>query len=692
MNGGKSKENYRKALELYYESAEKGHAYSQLQLGKMFLLGKGVDPDYKAALEWLRRSVDQGNGEAQAYLGEMYEKGLGVERNIPRALELYKKSAAESNALGQARLAGLYLAGLGVEENPRVAFVWYEKSADQGNDEAQASLGRMYEKGLGVNRDIRRAAELYRKSADQENAFGQLRLGDFYLNGLAVEKNPRRAFIWYSRAAAQEGDPKSAAQAQLRLGAMYCQGNGVDKDLKKGFEFYERAARMGNEEAQLSVGAMYKDGVGIERNQIKAQEWFQRAARKSKAPSKRAMGDIYRDGLVVEKNIPEAMKWYKKAAEEGDPSAKAELLKLRLEASSQKDAEAVPLPANAGEARATSAAANLPAAETGIEKSREQAQLGLDETIKPGDVPARGKPLPAQKPKGARPQQEKRTRERPVKEPVPEEAGPAKKAGTRRNPLYLLSAVGLILAALAALLVGLGKKADQAWESLEMRAAEIAALPRPDPRSLPAMAVQLPGEFLKKARAAEASRRKIPAPVVEAAQAPAVVQPTAPLLRQEYKALDEAEISRMLAARNIFDAKRNPGGNFQHRYEIRNAAGLRLIVDNATGLVWARQGNAVRMNLKKSQEWIESLNRVAYGGNKKWRLPTVEEAAALLQKKPEGKKYFLDAIFGEDLTVIWTGDSSTVAESWVIDFQNGMTVQAKNRSRLLTLMVSSSAD
>ena len=148
----------------------------------------------------------------------------------------------------------------------------------------------------------------------------------------------------------------------------------------------------------------------------------------------------------------------------------------------------------------------------------------------------------------------------------------------------------------------------------------------------------------------------------------------------------------MLAARNMFDAKRNPGGDFQHRYEIVNAAGLRLISDRATGLVWARQGNAVRMNLKKSQEWIESLNRVAYGNSKNWRLPTVEEAAALLKKSAADKKTFLDAVFGDDLTVIWTGDSSTGSESWVIDFQNGMTVQAKNKSRLLTLMVSSSAD
>lgn len=156
--------------------------------------------------------------------------------------------------------------------------------------------------------------------------------------------------------------------------------------------------------------------------------------------------------------------------------------------------------------------------------------------------------------------------------------------------------------------------------------------------------------------------------------------------------LDEAGISRMLAARNLFDAKQNPGGNFLHRYEFKNSAGLRLILDRATNLAWTRQQNPVRMNLKKSLDWIASLNNVEYGGRKNWRLPTIEEAAALLQKNPEGKNSFLDAIFGEGLGMIWTGDSFTGSASWVVDFQNGVIDQAKSKSKLAILMVSSSAD
>ncbi len=692
MNAVKIKENYQKALELYYESAEKGNAFSQLQLGKMFLLGVGVDRDYKAALEWHQKSAEQGNGEAQAYLGHMHEQGLGVDRDIQKALELYKKSAAQGNALGQARLAGLYMAGSGVEQNLRQAAAWYQRSAEQGNDEAQAHLGHIYEKGLGANRDIHKAADLYKKSAEQDNVLGQLRLGDFYLNGLGVEQNPRKAFAWYQKAAAQDKDPEIAAQAQQRLGAMYCQGNGVEKDLKKGFEFYERSARLDNAEAQFCVGAMYEDGVGVERDHKKALEWFQKSAQKNKAPSNRAMGDIYRDGLIVEKNIPEAIKWYKKAADEGDPYAKTELLKLQLEESAPKKARTDPAPAGKGDARAMAEADRQPAA-AGVEKNKEKVRAGLNKTVEDANLPARGRLRPVRQPQSDPPQIEKKIPEKTIQKAVPKKIKQAKKAHAPGKLLYLFAAIGMIVVSLALVFIGLGNKAAPTLESLELKAAEITDLPRPDPQLIPPIILLPPGEILKRINADKSSRKKSgkkPLPAVEAEQATVKIEPVVLRLRREYKFLDEADLSKMLAAKNIFDAERNPEGNFQHRYEIRNAGGLRLIFDRATHLAWTRQQNLIKMNLKKSMEWIASLNNAGYGGSKKWRLPTIEEAASLLKK--DGGKIFLDAVFGEGIQVIWTGDGFTESESWAVDFQNGTTARAKNKSRLVILMVSSDPD
>jgi len=114
-----------------------------------------------------------------------------------------------------------------------------------------------------------------------------------------------------------------------------------------------------------------------------------------------------------------------------------------------------------------------------------------------------------------------------------------------------------------------------------------------------------------------------------------------------------------------------------------------MVFDRATRLVWMRQENLVGMNLKKTKEWIVSLNNVTYGGNRDWRLPTVEEAASLLERKEDDEGIFLDGVFGSNMQSIWTGDSFGESMSWVVDFQNGVIAYAKNKNRLPALMVRS---
>jgi TPR repeat protein len=624
LDGVRDGGDSRRALELYRESAEKGNAHSQAQLGRMLLLGVGADRDYKLALEWFRKSADQGNGDAQVYLGHMHEKGLGVERDMEKAFEFYAKSAAQGNALGQIRLGDLYLNGSGVDQNSRKALACYQKSADQGKDAESAGL------------------------------------------------------------------------AHLRLGAMFCQGRGVEKDLKKGFEFYYKAAKLGNTEAQLCVGRMYRDGVGVERNHKKALEWFQKSAGKSTVPSNKAMGDLYRDGLVVERNIAEAIRWYKKAAEEGDKYAKTELLKLQQEESIEKKIEAGLALAGKGDAQATAEAANIDPSGMGVEKSEEKPLELVEKAVADENVPVPGERQQAALPISTELKVEKKIPERKKQRVVPpSRIRETKKARPPRTLLYLFPAAGLIGLSLLFIFFGSGEKADRNPASLMPRVQAIAVPPLPELQSiLPAMpepVIEAPKQINARESSPKPSAKR-PAPVVESAPAAVKTVPVLSLLRREYKSLDEGAISEMLTAKNLFDAGRNPAGNFQHRYEIKNVAGLRLIIDRATNLVWTRQQSPVKMNLGKSIQWIGSLNHAGYGGHGKWRLPTVEEAASLLKKNTDGGKLFLDAVFGVGIEAIWTGDSSMGSESWVVDFQDGTIKSGRNRSRLMTLMVSSEPD
>jgi TPR repeat protein len=634
----------------------------------------------------------QGIPHSRAEEGEIHLNGVRGKGADTNALEAFRESAEKGDAHSQARMGKIYSHGLGVDRDYKLALAWYRKSAEQGNGEAQAQLGHMYEKGLGIDPDVQIALEWYKKSNEQGNALGQIFLGDLYLNGLGVDQSFRKALACYLKSAEQGRDPESAGLALLKLGAMYSLGRGVEKDLRKGFKFYHQAAKLGNAEAQRSVGAMYRDGMGVERDHKKALEWFQKSAKTNRIPADTSMGDIYRDGLVVEKNIPEAIKWYKKAAAKGDKCAKAELLKLQQGESAQEKHATVGVLPGPGESKAAAEAAKMDGLGAGVERKAGRERQRNGKAAEDGTNFVRGKPRPARQPLAAQPQMKKEAPKKTSRRAVPRQPGRTKRILAAKTRIFLFSAIGIIGLSLMIMLFSSRKKPEMIPLSVKPVAMDIAALPRPDPLSLPGVTPEPFPEILRKINAGRASRKpsaQVTVPVLGPTHAVIESKPAAPLFRRECKSLDEGAISEMLVAKNLFDAKRNPGGGFPHQYEPMNAAGLRLIVDRATKLVWLRQQNPVRMNLGKTRQWIASLNRVEYGGIRGWRLPTIEEAASLLQKNAGAGGIFLDDIFGRDIKEIWTGDSLTESESWIVDFQKGMITNAKSKTRRMTLMVSS---
>jgi len=47
----------------------------------MFRFGRGVVKNYSTALKWIRRAAEQGYADAQLNLGRMYQFGRGVDDN-----------------------------------------------------------------------------------------------------------------------------------------------------------------------------------------------------------------------------------------------------------------------------------------------------------------------------------------------------------------------------------------------------------------------------------------------------------------------------------------------------------------------------------------------------------------------------------------------------------------------------------
>ena len=79
------------------ETAEKGDADAQVNLGWMYANGQGVTKDEVEAVKWFRKAADQGNAPAQYNLGNMYRTGQGVAKDEVEAYKWWLLAGAQGN-------------------------------------------------------------------------------------------------------------------------------------------------------------------------------------------------------------------------------------------------------------------------------------------------------------------------------------------------------------------------------------------------------------------------------------------------------------------------------------------------------------------------------------------------------------------------------------------------------------------
>lgn len=276
--------------------------------------------EYKKAFELFRQSAQQEYIDAQYSLGIYYAKGLGVEKNLVEAVKWFRKAAEQGNVRAQFNLGVCYAFGLGIEKNLVEAVKWYRKAAEQGEPVAQYFLGVCYANGNGVEKNLVEAVKWYRKAAEQGVADAQFDLGICYANSFGVEKNLSEAVKWWQKAAEQ-----GYAQAQYNLAYSYNQGEGIEKDSVEAVKWYRKAAEQGNADAQSNLGFCYARGNGVEKNFVEAVKWYHKAAEQGNARAQSNLGLCYAKGNGVEKNFVEAVKWFRKAAEQGHASAQSNL-------------------------------------------------------------------------------------------------------------------------------------------------------------------------------------------------------------------------------------------------------------------------------------------------------------------------------------------------------------------------------
>ena len=195
-------------------AAERGDAVAQYKLGKMYVIGQGVEKDDVQAVAWFRKSAEQGSAGGQNGLGFMYRNGRGVQQDDAQAIAWFRKAAEQGNANAQRNLGNMYLDGRGVQHDDAQAVAWFRKAAEQGDAASQAALGIMYEHGLGAPEDDRQAVAWYHKAAEQGNADAQYNLGVMYESGRGIQKDRAQAIAWYQKAAGN-GNEKAKRKSAL---------------------------------------------------------------------------------------------------------------------------------------------------------------------------------------------------------------------------------------------------------------------------------------------------------------------------------------------------------------------------------------------------------------------------------------------------------------------------------------------
>ena len=352
----KSKINYKKAFEMFYEASLLGNADAQCCLGCCYKNGYGTTKDYIKSKEWYDKSAKNGNSRALRHIGFLYHDGIGVEQDIKKAIEwydkainagdisamvtkgaifyygisgipidyevavkLYTKAAEKGDDDGMWRLARCYQKGKGVEENPQKAFEWFKQSADKNNSNGLCDLGVCYHYGYGVEKNYKRAVELYEKAA-LDNQKGSLwRLGHCYEYGQGVEKDLEKAFKWYRKSAEQ-----GTAEGQWRLGQCYRYARGVQRNIREALFWYKKAAEQGHEKAadvysllKDSNYEIYIDGCKLLENKEYKEAYDVFYSISSDAWGQNGLAFCFAQGLFVEKNLEKAAYWFQRAARQG---------------------------------------------------------------------------------------------------------------------------------------------------------------------------------------------------------------------------------------------------------------------------------------------------------------------------------------------------------------------------------------
>jgi len=185
-----------KAMYFYEKAAKLGHVDAQLNLGRFYFVGDGVEQDYVKARKWIQKAAAQGSPQGYFLMGALYDGELGLKRDIKKAIKFYELSIEGGYACAMHNLGCIYLYGQGVEADEERSTELFRKGAEFNHPPSLCNLGAAYSFGRGVEKDMEEAVRLFREAAVRGYAVAQMNIAGSLAFGQGCRKNIPLSYAW----------------------------------------------------------------------------------------------------------------------------------------------------------------------------------------------------------------------------------------------------------------------------------------------------------------------------------------------------------------------------------------------------------------------------------------------------------------------------------------------------------------
>lgn len=172
------KKDYKKASQLFLESANLGNALACYELGMMYLQGIGGNKDIKKARGMFVSGAEKGDAKSCGELANICIE----EEKYDKAKEISEMGISLGDDESYFQMARIYYEGLaGMDQNFSEAKEMLKIAIEKGNVKACNLLGWMYQQGtLATTQDIKKAKRFYEMGIERGNLISYTALAELY--------------------------------------------------------------------------------------------------------------------------------------------------------------------------------------------------------------------------------------------------------------------------------------------------------------------------------------------------------------------------------------------------------------------------------------------------------------------------------------------------------------------------------